>query len=104
MEYKLVLERRVMLGLGLVTITCAILVAVFNPDLIRFWPFTATDFAQLMTPLFFVALFIERVLEVFLTSWRAEWAVKLKLKAEAAGKQQAPTDPPTESTSRPQFS
>jgi len=96
MEYKLVLERRVMLGLALLTITCGILVAVFNPDLVRFWPFTLSDFVQLMTPLFFVALFIERVLEVFLTSWRAESAVKLKLKAEAAGKQRGPTDPPTE--------
>ena len=92
MEYKLVLERRVMLGLALLTVTSAILVAIFNPDLVRFWPFTVTDFVQLMTPLFFVALFIERVLEVFLTSWRAESATKLKLKAEAASKKRNGAD------------
>jgi hypothetical protein len=100
MEYKLVLERRVMLGLALLTVTCAVLVAVFNPDLVRFWPFTVTDFVQLVTPLFSVALFIERVLEVFLTSWRAESATKLKLKAQAAAKKRNGADPPTEDEER----
>ena len=53
-----------------------------------------------VSSLFFVALFIERVLEVFLTSWRAESATKLKLKAEAASKQRNGADPPTEDEER----
>ena len=50
--------------------------------------------------MFFVALFIERVLEVFLTSWRAESATKLKLIAEAASKKRNGADPPTEDEER----
>ena len=62
-----------------------ILVAWFNPSLVTFWPFTAGEFVQLLTPLFLVALFIERALEVFLTAWRAEGSAKLQKEAESAG-------------------
>ena len=41
-----------------------------DPALVRFWPFTAGEFVQALTPLVLVALFIERALEVFVTAWR----------------------------------
>ena len=89
------LEFRVMAGLGITAVVCVALVAVFTPDLVRFWPFTPADFVQLVTPLFMVALFIERVLEVFMTSWRAGLAASLEGKAKAAAKQRAADAPPS---------
>lgn len=72
-------ERRVVIALVLVFLASAGLVALFQPSLVRFWAFTPADFVQLVTPLFLIALFIERVLEVFLTSWRAGESKKLQL-------------------------
>ncbi|HEV2177887.1 MAG TPA: hypothetical protein VGW33_11915 [Terriglobia bacterium] len=47
-------------------------IAVFTwpPGPIRFGQFSAAQFTQQLTPLFLVALLIERSLEVFLTTWR----------------------------------
>src|SRR5262245_46718180 len=43
-----------------------------GPQLLSFWPLEGgADFLQRVTPLFLVALFIERALEVFVTAWRA---------------------------------
>lgn len=67
-----------------VTVGSLIAVAAFDPGLVTFWPFTAAEFVQFLTPLFLVSLFIERTLEVFLTAWRAEGAVKLEKEAQAA--------------------
>ena len=78
------IERGVMIALILVTLASAVAVASTAPGLIRFWPFTAAEFAQLMAPLFVVSLFIERVLEVFLTSWRGVEAKSLETNAEVA--------------------
>jgi hypothetical protein len=75
----------------LVAIASSALVAWLNPGLVRFWPFTVPDFVQLVTPIVLVALFIERVLEVFLTSWRAQEARQLSTAAKAA--QHAATEP-----------
>lgn len=75
-------ERRVVIALVLVFLASAALVAWFRPSLVRFWAFTPADFVQLVTPLFLIALFIERVLEVFLTSWRAGESKKLQLAAK----------------------
>ena len=58
-------------GLVVVLVASLLAVAVFTPGLIPFAPITLTDVVNVITPLFLVALFIERGLEVFLTSWRA---------------------------------
>lgn len=55
-----------------------------EPGLIRFWPFTAGEFVQLLTPLVLVALFIERALEVFLTAWRGKGSANIALEIQSA--------------------
>ncbi len=76
-------ERQVLAFLGLGIIASAVLVIFLNPRLVRFWPFTAGEFVQLIAPLVLVALFIERALEVFITSWRAPESKTLELAAAA---------------------
>jgi hypothetical protein len=88
-------ERRVLVTLGLVVVGSVALVALLNPRLVRFWPFALPDFVQLVTPLFLVALFIERVIEVFVTSWRAQAARKLEQQAAFVGSAKSAADPPT---------
>jgi hypothetical protein len=61
--------------------------AVNAPGLIRFWPFSAAEFVQLVTPLFMISLFIERTLEVFVTSWRGPEAAIRERKINALRKQ-----------------
>ena len=63
----------------LVAVGTLVAVALSRPGLIRFWPFSMGDFVQLVTPLFLVSLFIERALEVFVTSWRGEDTDKIEL-------------------------
>jgi hypothetical protein len=65
-------------------------VAITNPGLVRFWPFTSGEFLQLITPLFLVSLFIERALEVLLTPWRAEGSERLQGDLRAASKADGP--------------
>ena len=48
-----------------------------TPGVIHFRQFSAADFVQQLTPLALVALFIERGLEVFLTTWRGGKAQEL---------------------------
>jgi hypothetical protein len=55
-----------------------------EPGLIRFWPFSAGEFVQLITPLVLVALFIERALEVFLTAWRGKGSANIGLEIKNA--------------------
>jgi hypothetical protein len=78
------IERRMLVTLTLFAIVSVVLVAVLRPGLIRFWPFSVTDFVQVMTPLILVSLFIERALEVFVTSWRGEEADKLEVAIETS--------------------
>ena len=59
---------------GLLTVAVCIVVALVtsrNTDIVRFTSFSAGEFVQLITPLFLVALFIERVIEVFISGWRS---------------------------------
>jgi hypothetical protein len=44
--------------------------AAYAPSLIKFWPFSAAEFVQRVIPLFLISAFIERALEVFVTTWR----------------------------------
>jgi hypothetical protein len=55
-------------------VTLAAAFAIFGgPRILTFWPIeSAGDFAQRIVPLFIVALFIERALEVIVTAWRAQ--------------------------------
>ena len=70
-------ERRVIRGLAIAALASVALAALLNPGLVRFRPFTLLEFVELTMPLVFVALFIERAIEVFITSWRAETKRKL---------------------------
>jgi len=54
------------------------LAAVLHPPVVRFQPLGAGDLAHLVAPLCLLAVFVERVLEVFLTAWRGERAAQLK--------------------------
>lgn len=55
-----------------------------DPGLIRFWPFSAGEFVQQITPLVLISLFIERALEVFLTAWRGKDSANLALAIQGA--------------------
>ncbi len=44
--------------------------SVYTQGLIKFWPFSASEFVQRMTALVLISAFIERALEVFVTAWR----------------------------------
>lgn len=68
--------KSVRIFLALVIGASVILTVTLKPGLIRFWPFSATEFVQLLTPLVLVSLFIERAQEVFLTAWRGKEASK----------------------------
>ena len=89
-------ESRLAVALALVAACCALAVAATNPGLVRFKPFGIADFLQLVTSLLLVALFIERVLEVFLTSWRGEAAARLKREADTAANASTPEARPSE--------
>ena len=77
-------DRWVIWSLGATSLAISAAVAVFNPRVVSFRPFDATDFLQMMLPLVMVSLFIERALEVFLTSWRAKRGGQLKERAKEA--------------------
>jgi hypothetical protein len=64
----------------LVIALCVVLTYAFVPGLIRFWPFTAAEFLQLVAPLLLVSLIIERTLEVFVTAWRGGEAARIELR------------------------
>ena len=77
--------KRVQVPLWAVILVSLFLVLLFRPNLIRFWPFTVGQFIELITPLFLVALFIERALEVFLTAWRGKGSAKITQEIEQCG-------------------
>jgi hypothetical protein len=60
------------------------LVHRLDPVVIQFRNYSVADFAQQLTPLVLVALFIERALEVFLTAWRGEKEAELQRDADKA--------------------
>jgi hypothetical protein len=84
MELKYVLEHKVLWSLFLVSLLTAVAVAFFNPGSLAFRAFDVTEFVQSIMPLVMFALFIERVLEVFLTSWRSHRTAELKERAANA--------------------
>ena len=84
MQLKYVLEHKVLWSLAAVSLLTAVAVAFFNPSSLAFRAFDVTDFVQSMMPLVMFALFIERVLEVFLASWRSHRSAELKERAAHA--------------------
>jgi len=64
--------------IGLVAMVVAAIVAANTTDIVRFSPFTAGEFVQRFTPLFLASLFVERTVEVFITSWRDLASMRLK--------------------------
>ncbi len=64
--------------IGLVAMVVAAIVAANTTDIVRFSPFTAGEFVQRFTPLFLASLFVERAVEVFITSWRDLASMRLK--------------------------
>lgn len=77
-------ERLIVVALLGIILLSVILVAVLNPGLMRFWPMSTGEFLQTIAPLFLVSLFIERALEVFLTTWRGPEAAQHQLRATSA--------------------
>lgn len=86
MKQSLLLDHTVLWTLTLASLLTAGAVALFNPASLVFRTFNVTEFVQSMMPLVMFALFIERVLEVFLTSWRAHRTAELKKRAAFARK------------------
>lgn len=59
--------------LGLTAILAVVFAVSGEAAILQFWPLDgAADFMQRVTPLFIVALFVERALEVFITAWRGK--------------------------------
>jgi hypothetical protein len=77
-------DRLVLWCLGAAIVLTVVAVALLNPGVLSFRTFNAMEFVQSMLPLVMFALFIERVLEVFLTSWRAHDTAVLKERASQA--------------------
>lgn len=69
-----------------------ILTLWFRIPPVPFFPFSAVDFVQLMTPLVMLALFFERAVEVFLTAGRGEGAGAIALEISRLGKLQKAGD------------
>jgi hypothetical protein len=61
-------------ALGIILIILAV-----HPELVSFSANNVGDYISMMTPLFFIALFVERALEVFLTVWRGPGSEQLQL-------------------------
>ncbi|MGB2764274.1 MAG: hypothetical protein WBC02_10060 [Candidatus Aminicenantaceae bacterium] len=59
-----------------------LIVSFFIPELIEFKDFNTTDVIQLFALLILVSLFLERALEVFLSTWRGPGSAVLDLKIE----------------------
>jgi len=47
-----------------------------KPEVIQWWTFGPADVTRILTPLVLVALFIERALEVFITTWREDLGLR----------------------------
>jgi hypothetical protein len=86
-------DRRVLWSLAATIALTAITVALYNPGIVSFRSDSLSEFVQLMLPLVMVALFIERVLEVFIASWRGPCASSLKERAARASTRRQPSGP-----------
>jgi hypothetical protein len=63
-------SRRFEISLYLTVVGALLVTALYAPGVIRFWPFSVMEIVHRIAPLFLIALFIERCLEVFVTAWR----------------------------------
>ena len=70
--------RPLMIALLVAIVVVILTVVVQNPTLVRFWPFSATEFVQMMTPLLLVSLFVERGLEIFIKGSYGEGEERLE--------------------------
>src|SRR5688572_18804376 len=70
--------RPIMIAMLVAIVVVILTVVVQNPTLVRFWPFSATEFIQMMTPLLLVSLFVERGLEIFIKGSYGEGEERLQ--------------------------
>jgi hypothetical protein len=77
-------DRVIVLGLVLLIVVGVVVTAAGNPGLVTFVPKDAGQFLATMAPLVLVSLFIERALEVFMTTWRGPDAARLTQEARLA--------------------
>lgn len=75
-------ERPLMIALLVAIVVVILTVVIQNPTLVRFWPFSAIEFVQLMTPLILVSLFVERSLEIFIKGSYGEGEERLQKQIE----------------------
>jgi hypothetical protein len=75
--------RTTIVVLALAIVAIVLVAMTTNPDLLRFWPFSATDFVQMMTPLILVALFVERALEIVIKGLYGQGEEMLRHQAKA---------------------
>lgn len=68
----------------LIMIALLVLSAIFTPYMVSFRVFAATDVLRLLTSLFTIALFLERSLEVFVTTWRGPEAADIESQVKTA--------------------
>jgi len=68
-----------LVGFAAVAIAAVVFALTGDAQILRFWPLdSAADFVQRVTPLFVIALFVERAIEVFVTPWRTRDETLLK--------------------------
>jgi len=77
----------------LVIIAVIIAIVLTNPELINFSSKNVGDYTNLLTPLFLIALFMERGLEVFMTVWRGAETSNKELSLRQAKAVKAVNDP-----------
>ena len=81
---------------GLIMMIWVVVTAVFlgidklSPEPMEFHPITGDTILDLLTPLFLIALFLERAQEVFVTTWRGIEATQLKEEFEQAERTKDP--------------
>ena len=71
-------HQRLFVGFGVFATVVVAIVVARNPTLVRFWPFTPAEFVQAVTPLFLVALFVERAMEIIVSGLYGEEEASLK--------------------------
>src|SRR5881396_2752836 len=80
--------RTVLYAVGLLALVFAVF---WSTKALPFWPLEGTaDFMQRVTPLFVIALFQERALEVFINVWRGEGEAALATALELATPEKKP--------------
>jgi len=78
-------DRAIVTVLMLLVFVGVVVTAAANPGLVTFLPKDAGQFLATIAPLVLVSLFIERALEVVMTTWRGPDAARLGQQARRAG-------------------